>query len=327
MSPALCSVCGAILRDGACPNGHPQRAARREGGPTRRTRIFPIVLLLVLVGGIAYTALFWVPNKAAGDLMRPSSREFAAAVTAYRGATGALPPGATDPQVLGDLAATAAAATGPAREEITAASIAITERSPLDIPVISSRPPLPEAVAIRERMTEFYTLALQAISGLERASSYLAQAAAVLPALESLEANAIETDPDAPQSAAASSIPIADQLIADLQALTAPEELGGLHESLLTIAQRIRDGLDALAGARGGEAGRPVVAATLKSVRDEIAAFRQTFGTAPRQARGAGLGPLLDEVDALAVEIAERLDGLRDAGVGGLTLPGEAPST
>jgi hypothetical protein len=283
-------------------------------------------LLLVLLAGIAYTTLIWVPKKAAGDLMRPSSREFAEAVTAYRGATGALPPGATDPQVLGDLAAAAAAATGPAREEITAASLAITGRSPLDIPIISSRPPLPEAIELRERMTEFYTLALQAISGLERASSYLAQAAGVLPALASLEANAIETDPDAPQAAAQSSIPIADQLIADLQALTAPEELGGLHESLLTIAQRIRDGLDALAGARGGEAGRPVVAATLRSVRDEIAAFRQTFGTAPRQARGAGLGPLLEEIDALAVEIAERLDGLREAGVEGLTLPGEAPS-
>ncbi len=324
MSPALCSVCGAILREGACPNGHPQRAARRDGGPTRRTRIFPIVLLLVLIGGIAYTTMIWVPRKAAGDLMRPSSREFAEAVSSYRGATGALPPGATDPQALGDLAATAAAATGPAREQITAASVAIAERSPLDIPFISSRPPLPEAVAIREQMIEFYTSALQAISGLERASSYLAQAAAVLPALDSLEANAVATDPDAPQAAAASSIPIADQLLADLQALTAPEELGGLHEALLAIAQRIRDGLDALAGARGGDAGRPVVSATIRSVRDEIAAFRQTFGTAPRQARGAGLGPLLEELDTLAVEIAQRLDALREAGVGGLTLPGEA---
>ena len=276
------------------------------------------------MAGIAYTTLIWVPKRAAGDLMRPSSREFAAAVAAYRSAAGSLPPGATDPQVLADLAASVAAATGPAREEVTTASLAITQRSALDIPVVSSRPPLPEAVAIRDRMTEFYTLALQSISSLERASSYLAQAAGVLPALDSLEANALATDPDEPQQSAASSIPIADQLIADLQALTAPEELGGLHQQLLAVAQRIRDGLDTLARSRGGNAGRPVVAATLRSVRDEIAAFRQAFGTAPRQARGAGLGPLLEQVDALAVEIAQRLDALRETGVEGLTLPGEA---
>ncbi|MDQ4006272.1 MAG: hypothetical protein M3135_08250, partial [Actinomycetota bacterium] len=92
----------------------------------------------------------------------------------------------------------------------------------------------------------------------------------------------------------------------------------------LTIAQRIREGLEALANARGGDIGRPVVAATIRGVRNEIAAFRQTFGTAPRQARGTGLGPLLEEVDALAVEITGRLAALRDDhGLDGLTLPGE----
>jgi hypothetical protein len=67
-----------------------------------------------------------------------------------------------------------------------------------------------------------------------------------------------------------------------------------------------------------------VVAATLKTVRDEIAAFRQTFGTASRQARGAGLGPVLDQVDALSVEITQRLAALRDEGVEGIALPGES---
>jgi hypothetical protein len=316
-------VCGAILRDGACPNGHPQRAVQRGYASPRRRRVFPLVLLVVILAGIAYTTLIWVPKTAASNIMGPASEDFSAAVTGYRGASGVLPPAATDAQVLADLAASAAEAAGPAREQLTEASTRLVEREPLDLPLISSRPPLSEAIALRERMTEFYTAALQAITGLESAASYLTQAAVVLPALESLEANAEEADPDAPQAIAASSIPIADQLIADLQALTAPEELASLHEGLLTIAQRIRDGLNALAGARGGEAGEPVVAATLNTVRDEIAAFRQTFGTAPRQARGAGLGPLLDEIEALTVEITTRLAALRDDGVKGIALPGQ----
>jgi hypothetical protein len=282
------------------------------------------VVLLLILAGVAYTTLIWVPRTAAGNLMRPSSRDFAEAVEAYRGAVGALPPGATDPQVLADLAATAASAAAPAREQISEASVALTERRPLDVPIISGRPPLPEAVAIRERMTEFYTGAQQALTSVEVASSYVTQAAVVLPALASIEERMQTADPDNPEVAVSAAIPVADQLIADLQALTAPEELGGFHAALQTIAQRLRQGLEALATARGGEVGRPVVAATIRSVRGEIAAFRQTFGTAPRQARGTGLGPLLEDVDALAVEITQRLAALRDAhGVDGLTLPGE----
>jgi hypothetical protein len=318
-----CSVCGATLRDGACPNGHPQRAARREGS-SRRRRLFPLILLILIVGGIAYTTLVWVPRNQAAELMGPSSREFSESVEAYRGAAGALPPGATDPGVLADLANTAVAATGPAREKLSDASLALSERTPLDLPIISSREPLREAIALRARMTDFYTAALQAISGLERAASYLAQAGAVLPALANLEEALVTADLNAPGVALDSAIPVSDQLITDLQALTAPDELSGLHQSLLTIAQRIRDGLETLVTFKGGQAGKPVVAATLKSARDEIAAFRQTFGTAPRRARGGGLGPLLDEVDALVVEITGRLSALRTVhSLDGITLPGE----
>lgn len=323
MSQTSCSVCGAILRGGACPNGHPQRAARREGS-SRRRRIFPLIVLLLIVGGIAYTSLVWVPRNQAAKLMTPSSREFAEAVEAYRAAAGALPPGATDPQVLGDLAAAAVTAAAPAREKLTDASLALTERKPLDLPIVSGREPLKEAVALRSRMTECYTTALQAISGLERTASYLSQAAAVLPALANLEEAMLTADLDAPGVALDSAIPISDQLITDLRALTAPDELAGLHQSFLTIAERIRSDLQSLVTSKGGEAGRPVVAATLKSTRDEIAAFRQTFGTASRRARGAGLGPLLEQVDALVVEITERLAGLREVyGLEGITLPGE----
>jgi hypothetical protein len=282
------------------------------------------VVLLLILAGVAYTTLIWVPRTAAGNLMRPSSQEFAEAVEAYRGAVGALPPGATDPQVLADLAATAVSGAAPAREQISEASVALTERQPLEVPIVSGRPPLPEAVEVRELMTEFYTGAQQALTSVEVASGYITEAAAVLPALASVEERMQTADPNNPEVSVSAAIPVADQLIADLQALTAPEELGGYHAALLTIAQRIRDGLDALATARGGQAGRPVVAATIRSVRNEIAAFRQTFGTAPRQARGTGLGPLLEEVDALAVEITQRLSALRDThGLDGITLPGE----
>ena len=324
MSPGLCSVCGAILRDGVCPNGHPQRAVRRGYEAPRRRRILPWLLLLLILGGAAYTTLVWVPRTAAETLMRPSSSEFASAVESYRGAVGALPPGATDPQVLADLAASAVAAAAPARQELSDSSVALTEREPLDLPIISSRPPLPEAIAIRELMTEFYTGAQQVLTSVEVASSYITQAAVILPGLASIEERMLTADPDNPEVAVTAAIPVSDQLLADLQALTPPEEMGGLHESLLAIAQRIREGLGSLAASRGGEAGRPVVAATIRGVRNEIAALRQTFGTAPRQARGTGLGPLLEEVDALAVEITERLDALRDVhGLDGLTLPGE----
>lgn len=280
---------------------------------------------MVILGGIVYTSLVWVPRNAATRLMGPSSQEFADAVAAYRGAAGALPPAATDPQVLADLADTTISAVGPAREQLSDASAALAERTPLDLPVISDRPPLAEAISLRERMIEFYTGALQAISGLERTASYLTQAAAVLPALDSLEERMQTADPEAPQVAVDAAIPVSDRLIADLQALTAPDELGGLHESLVAIAQRIREGLDALARSKGGQAGKPVVAATIKTVRGEIAAFRQTFGTAPTRARRSGLGPLLQEVDSLAVEITERLAALRKVqGLEDITLPGES---
>jgi hypothetical protein len=279
----------------------------------------------LIIGGIGYTSLVWVPRNQAAKLMAPSSREFSSAVEAYRAAAGSLPPGATDPQVLADLAATAVTAAGPAREQLSDASLALTERKPLDIPIVSGREPLKEAVAIRSRMTEFYTAALQAISGLERVASYLTQTAAVLPPLASLEEAMLTADLDAPGVALDSAIPISDQLIADLQALTAPDELAGLHQSFLTIAERIRDGLESLVTSKGGQAGKPVVAATLKSTRAEIAAFRQTFGTASRRARGTGLGSQLEQVDALVVEITERLAALREVyGLEGISLPGES---
>ena len=324
MSQTTCSVCGAILRGGACPNGHPQRAARRQGS-SRRRRIFPLILLILILAGTAYAALVWVPRSQAAQLMDPSSREFSEAVEAYRAAAGALPPGATDPQVLADLSAAAVTAAGPAREKLSAGAVAISERTTLDLPVISGREPLREAVALQSRITEFYTAALQALSGLERAASYLTQTAAVIPTLASLEEAMLTADLDAPGVALDSAVPLSDQLIADLQALAAPDELAGVHQSLLTIAERIRDGLQALVTSRGGQAGRPVVAATLKSTRDEIAAFRQTFGTGARRARGGGLGPQLEQVDALVVEITERLTALREIhGLEGITLPGES---
>ena len=121
-----------------------------------------------------------------------------------------------------------------------------------------------------------------------------------------------------------SAVPVADQLIADLQAITPPDELGALHESLAGIADRIRTGLDDVtaAAARGRES-VPVVAATLQGIRDEIATFRETLGSTPQLARRSGLGPQLQEVDDLAVRITEALDALRNEGVDGITLPGE----
>ena len=280
-----------------------------------------MVLLLALVS-LAYLGLIWYPQQAASALMEPSSREFSSALEAYHGATGAFPPGATDPQALTDASTTVIGATGEAREELADASAALQEREPTDLPVVSSRPPLDDAIALRTRMTTFYTRALEALGSLENIAGYLSEVGAVLPAVGSLEAAVAEADPAQPAQAVGSAIPVADQLLADLQALTPPDELGGLHSSLVTIAERLRADLDQVAGASGKNVVR-VVTALLQRIRGELLSFRETLGSAPDLSRRSGLGPLLREVDELAASVTARLAVLREDGVESITLPGE----
>ena len=325
VSATLCSVCGAVLRGGVCPNGHPQRASRRSAQPPgrkRRGRFVAIVLLLALAS-LAYLGLVWYPRQAAADLMQPSSREFAAALQAYRGAAAAFPPGATDPQALTDASTTVVEASADARAELSTASAALAEREPTDFPVVSSRPPLGEAIRLRTRMTTFYTRGLEALGSLENVAGYLSEVGGVLPAIGTLEATVAEADPAQPAQAVGSAIPVADQLLADLTALTPPDELGGLHSSLVTIAERVRADLDEVAGA-GGRNVVPVVTALLEGIRGELLSFRETLGSAPDLSRRAGLGPLLREVEELSRSVTAGLIALRDEErIESITLPGE----
>jgi hypothetical protein len=329
MSGGLCPVCGAALRDGVCPNGHPQRthrlSARDRGGGFRRAAAW--IALLLILAGLAYAGLVWYPERAAADLMRPSSEEFTLGLDSYRSTISLFPPGPTDPQALVDASNQYIGAVGETREDIGRASARLDEREPVDWPVISGRPPLDQAAKTRDRMLDFYTSSLETLASAEGVAGYVVNVAAVLPQLDNLEQALGSPTAAEVGSAVAAATPIADQILADLRAITPPEELGGLHASLLVIARRIRDDLDEIerAGEQGSE---PLTQALLGDIRAEIASFREDVGAAPRDAATAGLEDRKAEVDRLAAETIAGLEALRnDYGIAGLTVPAQAPTS
>jgi hypothetical protein len=251
--------------------------------------------------------------------MRPSSAEFAEALDGYRTTIESFPPGSTDPSVLLQQATAILETADDARERLSSGSGSLEAREPTDLPLVSSRPPLEQATRIRDQMAAFYTAALETVADLESVAGYLSELGGVLPQLEAFHETLGAGDL---ASAVASAIPIADQFIADLQALAPPDELGALHTSLLAIARRMRADLDELSQA-GDPADSPVVAALLEDVRGDVDTFRQTVGTAPEVARQAGLGATLKDLEAQAQRITDGLRSLRDDhGISGLTIPG-----
>jgi hypothetical protein len=285
--------------------------------------VWALLFVLVVLAAAAYGGLVLYPRTAAENLMAPSSEDFADSLVAYRATAGAFPPGATDPQALSDIATAVLGAAGEARSRLGEASSDLQGRQVVDLPVVSSRPPLDDALAIRERMSEFYASALEVVAGLEAVAGYVSQVSGVLDEVQGLQETMNAARAPEPGPSVNSAIPVADQLIADLQAITPPDELGALHESLAGIAERIRLGLDDVtAAAGGGRESTPVVAATLQSIRDEIATFGATLGSTPRLARRSGLGEELQAVDNLAVRITRGLVTLQDQGVDGIVLPG-----
>jgi hypothetical protein len=279
-----------------------------------------VVLLLVVLGAAgAYFGLVLYPERAAADLMRPSSAEFTDALVAYRTTVEALPPGATDPSVLLQQATTVLETADDAREQLSSARGSLEAREASDLPIVSSRAPLEQAIRIRDQMAAFYTAALENVADLESVAGYVSELGGVLPQLETFDQTLGGGELS---SAVASAIPIADQFIADLQALPPPDELGALHTSLLAIARRMRADLDELSQA-GDPADSPVVAALLDDVRGDVETFRQTVGTAPDVARQAGLGTRLRNLTAHAQRVTDGLRSLRDdQGISGLTIPG-----
>jgi hypothetical protein len=319
MSTGFCSVCGAVLRNGVCPNGHPQRAAQRSRTRGRRRWPWLTLVLFILVAVGAYGALRWYPMRAAGDLMRPSSREFEVALVAYRQAVEAVPDGG-DAQAVVDGAQEVIRRTDAARTRLSAAQIALEERTPPSFPVISSRPPLDEATAVRERMLRFYTAALEGVADLESVAGYLTEVAGTLAQLEDVEATLRDASPAEVAGAVESAIPVASQLEADLEALTPPDDVGSVHASLQALADQIRADLEQV-GETGREAAEPVLRALVRGIAAEIDTFRETIAGAPDAAFSSALGKELRRVEGIVRRITRDLGELEDAGVSGLTIP------
>jgi hypothetical protein len=329
VSAGFCSVCGAVLRDGVCPHGHPQRAVRRRARQ-RRGRVRRAVawlILLAVLGGSAYGALVWYPQRAASEVMRPSSEDFALALEAYRSMVSLFPPGATDPQALLVQSNLVLETAGVTREELGRSSARLEQREPVSWPIISDRPPLRQARATHQDMLAFSTSALETVASVEAIAGYLTRVAGVLPQLDNLEQTLGPAAVGNVDQAVAASTPIADQVLADIQAVTAPEELGGLHASLLAIAQRVRDDLDEIARA-GQQGSQPVITALVQDVRGEVGSFRETLSSAPREAGQGGLADRRAAADRLAAEAVSGLQALRDGyGITGLSIPELAQPT
>lgn len=321
MSAGFCTRCGAVLRDGVCPRGHPQRATR--GRPRRRRRRrgpITFIVLLLLLAGAAYAGLFWYPVRAAGDLMRPSSAEYVEAAGAYRDAVATLPTDAPDAESAVGVADELATTTDEARALVADALIRLQERKPASIPIVSGRRPLEEALALRERMLAFYSTALDGLDGIGDVAGYLTDVSQALPELENLE-RAIG-DPrgqGAVEQAIEDAKPVAEQLVGDIEAVEAPDEVGSLNAELLAIVRRIRDDLDA--AEETGGAAATLIAQLLSNVRDEVVAFRDALAGAAQSARESGLGPILGEARRVTDEIDQGLADLDTVGVSGLTLP------
>lgn len=322
MSAGFCSVCGAVLRDGVCPNGHPQRAQRRLHNRRRRRGLWTLLLLFLLASAGAYAGLVWYPERAAADLMVGPSAAFETSLDSYRATVAAFPPGATDPQALVDGCGGVLATSGPTRDRLAADTIELERRSPPDVPVVSSRPPLQQAHQLRDLMLEFNTRAQEVLGRLEAVCGYVTQATGVLPQLDTLGSTLGDPrDLDAIRASVAAATPIAEQLAADLRALAPPPDLGGLHSALRAIARRIRADLEEID--RTAQAGStPVVRALIGDIRSSFDTFRQTLGTAPQEAGAAGLSTAIEETEGRARRIVEGLSALREVhGLTGVTVP------
>ena len=322
VSSGFCTVCGAVLRNGVCPNGHPQRVERRLRERRRGRGLWVFLLLFLLVAGAAYAALVWYPRRAAGDLMDAPSERFGASLQAYRTTLSAFPPGATDPQALVAGCGAVTATSAPTREQLANDTIALERQSPPDLPLVSSRPPLQQAVELRDLLFQFNTAAQEVLGRLEAVCGYVAQAAGVLPQLDTLNAT-LGNPRDAAEinAAVAAATPIVEQLLADLRSLPPPAELGGLHSALLAIGRRIRADLEQIdRTAQAG--GTPVVRALLGDIRSSFDSFRQTLGTTPREAGPGGLTAARERAEGLAAQIVEGLRALREIhALPGITVP------
>lgn len=319
MATGFCTRCGAVLRNGACPQGHPQRALRPRRRRRRRRWPITLLILVVVLGVAAYAGLVWYPVRAAGELMRPSSSEYAEAVGAYRATVDSLPSEGTEAEAVAEATDEILAESETARGALSEAQIALEDRAAPRIPVVSGRPPLGEALDVRERMLSFYTAALEAVGRLDAVARYLSGLGGTLPQIEQIEDSLRDAGGDL-GGAVATASSVAGRILADLEAISPPTELGALHSSLTAIVERIEDDLRQIDEARG-QGSDPVVEALLDDVEGQAVSFRDAVAEAPQAAIESGLGPALRQIDRRIHRIDAGLEDLRSRGVTGVTVP------
>ncbi|HEX2030398.1 MAG TPA: hypothetical protein VHL78_03210 [Actinomycetota bacterium] len=307
---------------GACPRGHPQRVARTRG--RRRGRWPILVVLLGIAVAAGYLGLVWYPFRAAEALMRPTSSEYARALEAYRAAVDAVPEPDGEPEEVIDSVDPVLARAQEARDRLAQAQISLEERTAVQVPVVSGRPPLGEALDLRESILAFYTGGLETVGRLDAVARYLSGLSGALTQLEDLEQEFDGVSAEDAGRAMESAQPVAEQLNADLEALTPPDELGAVHSALEAIANRIQADLRQIA--QTAEQGGPVVEALLADVEAEIDAFRQSVAEAPVEALRSGLGSTLKTLTRRTGRINEGLAALRADGLAGIVVPPPAPS-
>jgi hypothetical protein len=322
MTAQICTRCGAPLRAGVCPNGHPQRAARRRRRGRRWGRTISLVLLVLLVAGAGYAALAWYPRRIVGENVGPTSGAFSQALAAYREILAAYPT-QRKPRAIEQGAGSLLELADPTRQALGAGQGELDAHGIPSVPVIGTRPPLSIAVAVHEEMAAvFYPQALEVVADLEAVARYLTQIGPTLPKLGNLRKElGNPRTPGEIDRAAAGATAVASQLTADLRAVTAPEEMGPIHAALLTTARAIRNDLHDID--RISRQGRsPVLRALIEDVESRIRSYRDTFTSSPRETMDAVLGPATAAVDRSVRRIAESLVALRDEyGIDGLTVP------
>jgi hypothetical protein len=307
-----------------CPNGHPQRAARRRrrGQQSRLLRIASIAILITL---LAYGGLFWYPVRAAASLMVPSSAEFEGVRAAYTATVQAFPNAPDSPTQVQQAGAVLQAA-DVARGTLTDAETRLEARTPVSIPVLDRRSPLPLAKDIRERMLAFYLGALELIADMQSVARYVTDLSAVLPKVEELRVAL--RNPRTPAQVDAvllAARPVADQLLAGVEALGSPFETSAIHESLRAIARTTRGRLDELDRIKGRTA-RPILATLLTEIRTELDTFLNTASGGPGAALEAGFAPRMAELDGQIRRIVEGLARLRNEhGVDDVEVPELSP--
>ena len=161
-------------------------------------------------------------------------------------------------------------------------------------------------------MLSFYLSALELVADLESVARYLTEVAAVLPKLEDLRGTlGNPRTPAAVDAVIPAARAVADQLLADVDALAPPPDIGSLHQSLRAIIGTTRGSLDELDDVRG-RAARPVLATLVTEIGTQLDTFRETFIGGPAAALEAGLASRTAELTNQIRRIAEGLARLRD---------------